>query len=159
MGRQVRFRAAPADIEMLEAFLLANGARFIPWRADTPQVTPVDTLQPPDGSPEPYIVRERDLASVHRYFVESQGSWLADQSATPMLDFSRGRLDHDPMSYGRLHFESHVQRDEGWVPVPADFARWADRILGWIRRKFTYNRNEQLYYGPGAAVELPASRE
>jgi hypothetical protein len=153
MGKQVRFRVDRADIEKIEEYLRAHGAKFIPWRSDAPEVIPQDSLFPVEGAVGPLIVRDEDLPRVRRSYVDTQGYWLVDRESAPMIDWAPGKLDTNPMSYGRLHFSTNRGGQSPSISL-VDFIRWADSVLAWVRREFSYSKDEQLYYGPAAATRM-----
>jgi hypothetical protein len=156
VGRQVRFRAAPADVDGLQDHLRSVDAVFVPWSAPTDAIETQPDLNS-SGLGTPYIVRRQDLGCLRRYFVESQGYWLVEQMTCPLIDWLPGRLDDNPISYGRLHFETTIRQGDVWLPMPPGFVKWADSILGWVRRHWTYEPVAKLYYG-AAALETKRHR-
>ena len=149
MGRQVRFRATDADLEMLEEHLREIGALFVPWMASTSEVATQPNMDAPPGwATDPWIVRAEDLGCLTRYLVEAQGYWLIDQFACPLVDWHRDRSHPEP---GRIHFSTRIRIDGEWVRPPEDFMAWADGILGWVRRRWVYDPVAKEYFGPEAA--------
>jgi hypothetical protein len=146
VGRQVRFVLEDRELGLLEQHLRDVGASFVPRSSETHDLDPQPGLA---GSM--YIIRAEDLRIAKREYVATP---LADPPRDGYWGLARDdvpRIDYLPLvrssGYGRLWFDPTRFVDHQVVWADPSFVRWADGILNWVRRTFTYDPDAQLYVG------------
>jgi hypothetical protein len=154
VGRQVRFIFASAEIDLLEQHLREVGAAFVPKRSVTEglDVQPGLAGRPGVDGSTPNIYRAVDLPLMKRQWIDTpwaeppmDGYWGLDRDAVSYLDY----LPCVPSNgHGRLWFATTRYVDRKTVPADPTFVAWANGILSWVRRTFTYDPGASLYRGP-----------
>src|SRR5215472_9871395 len=141
VGHQVDFFVMPADLPELETAMRAAGDLcFLSDKSPTRQPAELDTIAS-GAATEParmrtcFIVQRKDVAAVSTRFVRTQGYWLIEGPASPVIEFSPGLFSGTKLTRGRAYFASDLRfRPE--LPSP-EFVRWGDSVLGRIKNKLT----------------------
>jgi hypothetical protein len=157
-GRQVNFLALPGDIALIEHQIAKTGGVLLTSYPEGPAPQVVETIQRP---PYPHYGALATLSGllgqVHVRYIEPQRHHIVDRTTSPVVEIDQA-LRADGPSEGRLYFKPQAFVGREWIPFDPTFVEWADSLLSWARRRFTYDREHQIYEGPDALAWRQSSR-
>lgn len=161
MGRQINFYMHPNDeAEFVQR--RCKDCKFLLTRHPTPEPQWLDEI-PAFGhvgrqfswqhSSKVLLGKPELGPPLRARFIKEQGYFIVDSSSSEneLVEFSRCELAGGELSSGRLWFNPYFWLPPKYEvqPKSAEFVRWANSLLGWIRRH--YSRNEfGEYTGPHA---------
>jgi hypothetical protein len=141
----------PRDVAEFEAYVVAQGGRFLPWCRPTETLAAVSsTTEISDRRGGFYLVRACDLSVVRLHHVPTQGYWLVDAESSPLVEYWPYIPPGAQVTESRLWFTKDYLAQGSFVQKNPDFVRWADGLLRFMRKRFRYDPEEMLYVGPDA---------
>jgi hypothetical protein len=159
MGRQVNFFMHPDDLAEFDAMLKARGhVCFLENKSPGPKpVTRQRLLTDATSQPRTiYLVQERYLHDVRTIAINARTGeqfHLIDEGRSPVVELLPSAFDGNVIGRGRLHFlPGDYDSDHQYMNKPADFLKWGDSLLRWIRRHYRRHPNLGWYVGPHAAL-------
>ena len=137
MGRQVNFYLHPNDYLEFENTLRACGNFvFLPYFHYSTEIRVVDTTIPIDLNREGtrvYLIQKEDLKQVKLEHIEKFNYWLVADRDLPVLHYDRCDFDKCRIVRGRLYFQTSFVRDMQLISKPAEFVKWADKVIRKVR--------------------------
>lgn len=145
MGRQVEFLAIGVDEDVILEEIRRTGGCLIADRTDCPEPRPLDRL----GLESRVWVVRAERPIVH--FERDGHGWHVDLYRSLAVEFDRGgvRIDGGPAA-GRLYTPSISSSVLANDERARTFMAWADRLMSFVRRRFTRNPRTGIYEGPEA---------
>ena len=153
MGKQVNFYMLPEDQLAFEKWLKARGdVCFLKQPQTTSELEIAATLVVSEIEKtwlDVYLARPIDLEDVLVDFIPTQNYWLVDDSQSPVVEFGRCFYDGRVLGRGRLYFRTgFLSEDE--VEKELEFAKWAGKLLRWIRAHYERDPKTGIYIAPHA---------
>lgn len=98
-----------------------------------------------------YLARHVDLDSIVTKEVAPQGYWTIDDLRSPVIEFSRSRVNSDVIKRGRLYYsDTYYNGTGGLISKPGEFLKWSKKILSDARRLLSYDQELRAYLGKEA---------
>ena len=151
MGKQVNFFMHPGDLAEFDTWLRSRDGTVV--LADYSQTSTPRSLPSVTKNVENlrvFLARDSDLANVVTQPITNRG-FLIDCLRSPVVEFSRCYFNRDLLRRGRLYYDTgYWDEQKQWQPKPDAFLRWADAIVGRIRRTYK-TKHASSYVGATAA--------
>lgn len=142
MGRQVNFYMMPDDVADLESHFKAVGdIVFLAVRMSGPQPREEATLEPLSGDfGMRYLVRRPDLSKLRIQHVAEQGDYAISAPFSPVVEFSRSRLDDEMgrLAPGRMYVSTSVWDGSTQIIATPEFLTWAGTLFDAIKKNKAY---------------------
>ena len=140
----------PRDQDLFIAHIALNdGTRLLRTRSDSPgpKTLPFDQA----GSSNGFLVRTEDVHEITWNCVAN--GYHIDTLRSQVIEWSPSRLIGNELRRGRLFFDAgYFDSDNSWRLKSEDFIRWARSRLNWIKKNFTFNKDEGAYIGTDAEI-------
>lgn len=151
MGRQVTFRMAEPDAELLEEEIRGRSGVVLPYRFDEAVIRPVSTIDWRVSGSFRWLARQSDISAVNLKYVDTLEEWVINDMSSPVVELSGGGWTRDTIGTARLFFDTHHFAEDGqWIQHGDDFIEWAQALLTFVRRRFVRNPALSCYDGPSA---------
>jgi hypothetical protein len=155
MGRQIMFYLSGRDyIELENELLGVDGTVILSHRFSGPFPECSKSIDVIDNGQRIYffyLALKSDLNLIITREVPTQGYWTVDDLRSSVIELSRGRVEQDLITRGRLYYnESYFDGDGKSVKKNADYLAWSKRVLAKVRRSLTYDQEHLAYVGRDA---------
>lgn len=155
MGRQINFYMLPEDEEEFVAYVLSQkkDILMVVGHSETASPKIIENLPATfsEGNWNPIYFWDRNVnGELKAEYIKTQGYFLVDSSASPVVEFIRCFVQDNLLLRGRIWAEIKYWNGDKSIYKGKEFENWFNALARWIRRNYQ-KISKVEYLAPRAA--------